>query len=78
MAARAGAISGQTLAYRGKADGVTKGCWLRRVSARGTSGPAKFAARVEPDIRLLLIDDDLGKRATPPYGPTLDVEEQSA
>jgi hypothetical protein len=73
------AITGRTLAYRGKADGVTKGLLAPPGIGAWDDWTCLTSLRdVEPGIRLLLIDDDLGERAAPPYGASPDAEEQPA
>ncbi|MGH8902787.1 MAG: DISARM system helicase DrmA [Egibacteraceae bacterium] len=70
------AITGRTLAYRGKADGMTKGLLAPPGVTAWDEWTCLTSLRdVEPGIRLLLTDDDLGEASAPPYDPVPDGQE---
>ncbi len=73
------AVTGRTLAYRGKADGETKGLLRPPGVAAWDEWTCLTSLRdVEPGIRLLLTEDDLGERTAPPWDPVPDEGEETA
>jgi hypothetical protein len=73
------AITGRKLAYRGKADGTTKGLLAPPDVAPWDEWTCLTSLRdVEPGIRLLLVDDDLGEATAPGYARTSAEQEAPA